>query len=153
MQSLRREAELRAAGMGATVGAAQAASKTGQREGPGTPAQGGTGEGQGAGVTGAPDMAEGPEGDNESAEPALKPSREKAYQQFLWAMEQDRSLKTDQGVYDWLKKHSDEPEELPAFDTWSKYLREARAYHQDHKHTPRSIKKASGKSTVRRDQI
>jgi hypothetical protein len=83
----------------------------------------------------------------------LKPSREKAYRLFCWAMEQEPTLKTDLDVYNWLHERSDLPDELPCFATWSKYLREARAYHQDHKHTPRRAKKATGKSVVRNDQI
>src|SRR5262249_3488292 len=93
------------------------------------------------------------EGGGESAEETLKPSREKAYRLFQWAMEQNPSLKTDKEVYDWLLERSDLPEELPNFGSWSKYLRDARAYYSDHKHTPRTTNKVSGKSVVRRDQI
>src|SRR5262245_47011909 len=40
----------------------------------------------------------------------LKPSREKAYRLFQWAMEQNPNLKTDQEVYDWLNERSDLPD-------------------------------------------
>jgi hypothetical protein len=83
----------------------------------------------------------------------LRQSRENAYRQFLWAMEQNPGLTTDPKVYDWLKDHADSFEKLPMFNTWSRYLREARTYHQDHKHTPQIAKVASGKSVVRSQQI
>jgi hypothetical protein len=89
----------------------------------------------------------------EKIDDQLKPSREKAYRLFQWATGQKPDLTRDRDVYDWLQEHSDVLEELPRFDTWSKYLREARAHYQDHKHTPRSTKTPSGKSVVRRDQI
>lgn len=92
-------------------------------------------------------------GDGEHAEEPLRPSREKAYRLFQWAMEQNPNLKTDRDVYDWLNERTDVPEELPNFPTWSKYLRESRAHHGDHKHTPRTKKRPSGKSVVLRDQI
>jgi hypothetical protein len=96
------------------------------------------------------------EGDSESAEGSLKPSREKAYRLFQWAMEQNPDLKTDREVYDWLQDRPDFPkefEELPSFQSWAKYLRDARAHYGDHKHTPRRNKAISGKSVVHRDQI
>lgn len=93
------------------------------------------------------------EGDGESVKEQLKPSREKAYRLFQWAMEQKPDLKTDRDVYDWLNEYPDLPDELPTFATWCKYLREARAFHKDHKHTPRTTKVVSGKSVVRRDRI
>jgi hypothetical protein len=93
------------------------------------------------------------EGNNKGVEKPLKPSREKVHRQFSWAMEQKPELKTDRKVYDWLTDHADAAEGLLTFATWSKYLREARAHYNDHKHTPRTTKAASGKSVVRRDQI
>jgi hypothetical protein len=93
------------------------------------------------------------DGAEEQGEGNLKPSREKAYRLFEWAMGQNPSLKTDREVYDWLSSRSELPDELPSFDSWSKYLRDARDYYDDHKHTPKTTKTAGGKSVVRRDQI
>jgi hypothetical protein len=93
------------------------------------------------------------EGATESAQGQLKPSREKAYGQFQWAMGVNATLETDRQVYDWLKERQELSEDLVNFASWSKYLREARAHYENHKHTPRTARKATGKSVVRPDQI
>ena len=101
----------------------------------------------------APASADCQEDGSGGGEKKLKASREKAYRLFLWAMEQNPSLKRDQDVYDWLNERPELPDDLPNFDTWSKYLREARDYHDDHKRTPRITKEVRGKSVVHRDRI
>jgi hypothetical protein len=84
----------------------------------------------------------------------LAPSRRKAYQQYLWALRTNTELQgaRDQEVYDWLKEHLDEDEELPRFDTWKRYLGEARAAYDTRKHNSRAGRE-SGRSIIRPDEI
>jgi DNA-binding NtrC family response regulator len=86
----------------------------------------------------------------------LPPSRERAYQMFLWALEQNPDLVdcTDAEVFRWLRQDLRvEGEGLPAScDTFRRYLREARAYHQDRKHNSRA-RRSTGRSVVRLSQV
>jgi hypothetical protein len=84
----------------------------------------------------------------------LPPAREKAYRQYLDAVEKNPTLlseATDREVYDWLQEHA-EGEQLPTYATWSKYVREGRNHYGTSKHTPRTGR-PTGKSVVRRDDI
>ncbi len=85
---------------------------------------------------------------------ALPPSRRKAYQQYLWATRTSPELAeaTDRDVYRWLSEHVDDGEQLPAFGTWSRYLREARVFYGTSKHNRRSGR-GTGRSVVRRGEI
>jgi hypothetical protein len=113
---------------------------------PPTPAAEGKGVGGAKGTMPAPTIGQ-PEGVRR-----LKKSRETAYRLFQWALDQKPELKTDREVYDWLNDHQDLPEELPSFASWSRYLREARDFHDDHKHAPRSGR-PTGKSIVPKHQL
>jgi hypothetical protein len=84
--------------------------------------------------------------------PKLSPSRQKAYQQWQWAMRQSTELETDQQAYDWLTEHQDEDEQLPSFSTWARYVRDARDAYGTSKHTSRKSRK-TGPSIVRQDEI
>jgi len=84
---------------------------------------------------------------------SLAPSRKKAYQQFLWSISTAPQLAgaTDRQVYDWLLQHSDE-DEPPVFSTWSRYLREARAFYGTRKNNRRAGRE-TGRSVVRATEI
>jgi hypothetical protein len=84
----------------------------------------------------------------------LSPSRQKAYSQYLYAVQENAALDgaSDQDVYDWLEQKLDEGETLPPFATWSRYLREVRGAHGTNKNQPRS-RRDTGGSIVRPDQI
>jgi hypothetical protein len=84
----------------------------------------------------------------------LPPSREKAFRQYLQAVSNNPTQlngATDREVYDWLEVHS-EGERLPRFDTWSRYLREARDHYSAQKNTARTGR-VTGKSVVSEDEI
>ena len=58
----------------------------------------------------------------------LRPCDDKAWSQYRLAIKDNPELTTDQAAYDWFIEHvADEGETLPAFATWVKYLRLARA--------------------------
>src|SRR5262249_10202498 len=85
----------------------------------------------------------------------LAPSREKAFRQYLDAVEKNPTQlngATDREVYDWLVKHQEAGENLPHSDSWCRYLREAREFYLAQKNTPRAGR-PTGKSVVRQDQI
>jgi DNA-binding NtrC family response regulator len=85
----------------------------------------------------------------------LPPSRERAYQLFRWALEQDPDLagRTDAEVFRWLRRDVRvEGDGLPdSCDTFRRYLREARAHYHDQKNAPRAGRE-HGRSVVREDQ-
>ncbi len=59
----------------------------------------------------------------------VPPARVKALSQWKSAIDQNPALSTeskDREVYDWLEDHCD-GDRLPSFETWSRYLREARS--------------------------
>jgi hypothetical protein len=93
------------------------------------------------------------ERDKIASDRKLAPSRLKAYGQFRWAIRQNAALEgaSDREVYEWLEDHYN-TEPLPKFASWDRYLREARAFHDVRKHTPRSGRN-TGRSIVRSDQI
>jgi hypothetical protein len=92
--------------------------------------------------------------DGSAAETKLAPSRQKAYSQFCWAIQQNTALtgSTDRSVYDWLTEHLDDGEQLPAFATWCRYLRVIRAASDARRNTPR-VGRELGRSIARSDQI
>jgi len=58
----------------------------------------------------------------------LRPCDDKAWSQYRRAIEDNPELTTDQAAYDWFIEHvADEGESLPAFASWVKYVRLARA--------------------------
>jgi hypothetical protein len=89
-----------------------------------------------------------------ASESKLSPSRMKAYQQFLWAVNTNAELDgaTDRDVYDWLKEHLDENESLPEFSAWSRYVRQAREAYGTSKHNRRAGRQ-TGRSIARPDEI
>ena len=68
----------------------------------------------------------------------LAPSRRKAMSQYLDALNQCPALQggPDRAVYEWITEHA-EGDPLPSFDTWAKYLREARKATGTNKNTSR----------------
>lgn len=57
-----------------------------------------------------------------------RPCDKKAWSQYRRAIEDNPELTTDQAAYDWFIEHvADEGESLPAFASWVKYVRLARA--------------------------
>jgi two-component system NtrC family response regulator len=79
-------------------------------------------------------------------------SRERAYRVFLDALQREPALadRTDAEVFRWLKADAcGEDDGLPtSCATFQRYLREARAYYDTHKHTPRTGR-LTGRSIVR----
>ncbi|TWT37011.1 hypothetical protein KOR34_19570 [Posidoniimonas corsicana] len=82
----------------------------------------------------------------------LVPAHRKAYYSFLYAEAKSERRLEDRDAYNWLKENGvDDAErselqdyELPAFDTWSRYLRFARKALDERKYTPRSGRRQSG---------
>jgi DNA-binding NtrC family response regulator len=87
----------------------------------------------------------------EPSERRLPPSRLKAYQLFQWALEQAPELgdAADAVVFRWLQEDPRVAGEgLPDRSaTFERYLRDARAYYNDHKNTPRHAR-SYGSSVV-----
>lgn len=71
----------------------------------------------------------------------LSPRASKVWGDFQDAMAKgkfDKSPPTDKAVFEWLLVHVSRIEEMPKFDTWRRYLRQARKYHGCQKNTPRA---------------
>jgi len=87
---------------------------------------------------------------------SLPPSRERAYRLYLWAVEQDPQLagRGDAEVFRRLRRDPRvEGEGLPdSCDTFRRYLREARAFYDDSRHTARSGR-PHGRSVVAFDRL
>lgn len=86
---------------------------------------------------------------------ALRPSRERAYRLFQYAISKRPELAaaTDRQVHDWLTQDPETCDHIPRrFDTFSTYLREARAHYDDRKHNPRH-RRMTGRSIVHSDEI
>ncbi len=70
--------------------------------------------------------------DQASSRVKLKPSRQEAYRMYVKAMQECRNLATDRQVYDWITENV---RILPySFNTFTRYLTEARKYHGTKKH-------------------
>lgn len=97
---------------------------------------------------------QGEEAGGQDGAKSLVPSRQKAYGQYLDAVRRKPELAnaTDREVYDAVKEQLESGESLPIFGTWSRYLRDARSFHDANKHEPRTGRE-HGKSIVRHDQI
>ena len=66
----------------------------------------------------------------------LLPVRVKhAYGQYLSALPNVKDNPTDRDCYDWAVEHN-EGSRLPAFDTWQRYVRQARQHYGQQKNTP-----------------
>jgi hypothetical protein len=92
--------------------------------------------------------------DKSNCSAPLAPSRVKAYGQYLNAVGTNPHLTgaTDREVFDWLEEHTEEGEHLPNYAAWSRYLRDARQFHDTSKNTPR-IGRQTGKSVVSEHEI
>jgi hypothetical protein len=74
---------------------------------------------------------------------------QKAYYAFLYAEAKNEKRLEDIEAYNWLQEHGIDPKtetcgeladyQLPAFDTWSRYLRTARKAVGEQKYTPRRV--------------
>ncbi len=74
------------------------------------------------------DDAGGGRGEADGKPATLRPCDDKAWSQYRRALEDNPELTTDQAAYDWFIEHiADEGETLPAFASWVKYVRLARA--------------------------
>ncbi|MCG3179635.1 MAG: hypothetical protein BIFFINMI_01976 [Phycisphaerae bacterium] len=79
----------------------------------------------------------------------LEPAERKAYQQYAYAVEQSAMpITKDREAYDWLAAHLDSGDKLPAYETWTRYLRSARKALGEQKNKPRRGRQA-GRSVVR----
>jgi hypothetical protein len=81
-------------------------------------------------------------------------SRAKAYAQWQDAVRQNVALDgaSDRKVYDWVAEHLEDGEKLPLFESWTRYLTEARTAHGTNKHTSRARRKTS-RNIVRPEEI
>lgn len=75
---------------------------------------------------------------------------ERAYQSFRLAEAQIGDA-TDREAYDWLKENGPEGYELPAFETWKRYVRQGRKHYGAQKNRPRSGR--TGRSIVRAGEV
>ena len=92
----------------------------------------------------------------------MEPAVRKAYLAFQYAESKVERALEDREGYDWLKENSIDQDKgdvgeladytLPAFDTWSRQLREARKALGEQKYTPRTGR-AVGASIVKGDEI
>jgi hypothetical protein len=83
-------------------------------------------------------------------EPGAEPNRfNKAYESFLLAEKSKGCGLTDREAYEWLKEDGPTQYELPAFQTWNRYVREGRKLRGTQKNTPRGGR--NGRSIVSPD--
>jgi len=75
----------------------------------------------------------------------LSPTYERAYQSYMYAEQEivtntPNTEVTDRAAYDWLKENGieDDVYDLPAFDTWRRYVRKGRKHYRTQKNTPRA---------------
>ncbi len=61
----------------------------------------------------------------------------KDYQDAIGKGRFDHSPPTDREAWEWLLSHRRNGEDLPQFETWQRYLREARSFYGFQKNTPR----------------
>lgn len=89
-------------------------------------------------------------------ESRLTPAIENAWLSWKLAEDYNPGELTDQKAYDWLREQEfDAPlvgYKLPAFDTWSKYVRAARKHYGEQKNQPRAGR-ATGPSVVWQSEI
>ncbi len=90
---------------------------------------------------------------------SLSPAVKKAWASWKLAESQHAENLIDQQAYDWLNGQPDETffgdlvgYELPAFDTWQRYLREARRATGENKNLPRADR-ATGVSVAKQSEI
>ncbi len=92
------------------------------------------------------------EGEHEA--PKVPDRAARAYSQYLAAIEKDPSLETKSGraAYEFIAQNLvDNSQEIPNFDTWSRYLRIARSARGEQKHRSRAGRES--RSTPHRDQL
>jgi len=88
--------------------------------------------------------------DDDSKELALPRAHHAAYQSFVFA-ESEIGKCTDREAYEWLQEEGPEEYELPAFDTWKRYVRIGRKHHGTQKNTSR--KGRTGRSVIKSNEI
>lgn len=81
---------------------------------------------------------------------ALTPSQQTAYQSCQFA-ESKIGKCTDREAYDWLREEGPQEYDLPAFDTWRRYVRAGRKLHGAQKNTSR--KGRIGRSVIKGNEI
>jgi hypothetical protein len=75
----------------------------------------------------------------------------KDYQDAIGKGKFDNSPPTDREVWEWLLVHRRKGENLPHFETWQRYIREARNFHGCQKNTPRAGREFGGSISVQGD--
>ena len=96
-----------------------------------------------------PDKNSDPTGDDEQ-KATLTPAHLRAYQSYQFA-ESKLEVCTDDEAYKWLKDEEIEDYTLPAFETWQRYVREGRKFHDTQKNTSR--KGRTGRSIINEHEI
>ena len=76
----------------------------------------------------------------------------KDYQDAIGKGKFINSPPNDREVWEWLLYHRCKGEDMPQFETWQRYIREARKFHGCQKNTPRSGREF-GKSISLKDRV
>ena len=76
---------------------------------------------------------------------------QKAFQSYNMAAQYLANGASDREVHSWLKENGPEQYDLPEFDTWRRYLRNARSFYKAQKNSPTAGR--SGKSVANLDEI
>ena len=87
--------------------------------------------------------------EHENKQKELSPRFEQAYRSFCLAETKLEREVTAPEAYEWLKENGPDDYPLPDFGTWSRYVREGRAWHDNRKNSPRGGR--TGRSIVRTD--
>lgn len=92
----------------------------------------------------------------------LKPAHRKAWFSFVYAEAKSKRRLEDRDAYNWIEENGIDPDEeqsgelvdykLPSFETWDRYLREARKATGEQKYTPRRGRE-TGRSVVKGSKI
>jgi hypothetical protein len=98
-----------------------------------------------------PKVRTNPVSEGPTPEAQLAPCHDRALAGYQFAAERLGGEPTDLQAYKWLKEHRDGDEILPRFETWTRYLREARSRRGRLKNSPRHGR--AGRSVVRWDQV
>lgn len=75
--------------------------------------------------------------ENSDNKKPLPPRIEKAYQSYCFG-EKKSGLSKDRQVYDYIKENPIDEYDLPAFETWVRYVHSGRKFYSTHKNTPRT---------------
>ena len=87
----------------------------------------------------------------EAVKITLSPAEEKAYRSWKYAEAnmppEDEKIPTDREAYEWLKEHGPDGYELPAIESWKRYVRAGRRAENCQKNSSRGAR--TGRSIVR----